>query len=237
MSASAREQLLPIQPIASRLHTAGLVSIIAICAGIGRVLVGNAPATQLESIGRTHIYLIALSYEWILYFYVRLGLRTESKTVRQIIDERSWSFGRWCLYALIACAAAVAWMACGWGLGHVLHPAQEKINHLMTLLPRTMTEKILWVALSASAGFCEEFIYRGYLLKQFRTYTGSLVAAIVLQSMVYGMAHAALPWEVAVSVTCLGVVFGATAVLSKSLAPGMLFHGGFDILPGILFRP
>jgi hypothetical protein len=236
MSTEAVDSGRPVEPIASLGHTLGLLAIIAAFAVAGRILVGNQSGTAIEHFGRTKIYIIALSSEWFLYLYIRAGMRRQSKIVRQFIDERPWSFGRWCLYALIACGAAGVWACCGYSLGMLLKPDQEKIVHLMTLLPRSGTEKILWVALSVSAAFCEEFIYRGFLFRQFQRYTGSLTAGLVLQAVIFGAAHAALPWEVVVSVTCLGLIFGGAAVLSKSLAPGMLFHGGFDILPGLLFH-
>ena len=226
----------PVEPIASLKHTLGLLVIIVAFAAAGLILVGNQPGAAIEHFGRAKIYLIALSSEWFLYLYIRAGMRRQPKIVRQFIDERPWSFGRWCLYALIACGAAGVWACCGYGLGMLLKPEPEKIVHLMTLLPRSGIEKILWVALSVSSAFCEEFIYRGFLLRQFQRYTGSLAAGLVLQAVVFGAAHAALPWEVVVSVTCLGLVFGVTAVLSRSLAPGMLFHGVFDVLPGLLFH-
>ena len=236
MSTEAVETGRPVEPIASLGHTLGLLAIIAAFAVAGRILVGNQPGAAIEHFGRAKIYLIALSSEWFLYLYIRAGMRGQPKSVRQFIDERAWSFGRWRLYALIACGAAGVWACCGYGLGMLLKPEPQKIAHLMTLLPHSDIERILWVALSVSAAFCEEFIYRGYLLRQFQRYTGSLAAGLVLQAVIFGAAHAALPWEVVVSVTCLGLVFGGTAVLSKSLAPGMLFHGAFDVLPGLLFH-
>ena len=47
----------------------------------------------------------------------------------------------------------------------------------------------VWVLLSISAGFCEEFVFRGYLQKQFFALTGSDAAAIAGQALIFGVAH------------------------------------------------
>jgi len=96
----------------------------------------------------------------------------------------------------------------------------------VVLLPRTLAEKVLWIALSLSAGFCEEFVYRGYLLQRFFESTRSIPAAIVLQAAVYP----ALPWQVAASVFFLGLLFVSVAAWKRTLIPGMLMHGVLDAL-------
>ena len=225
-----------LEPIASMLHTLGLVLIVAIFSALGRHLVGNQSASALEQFGRVRIYLLALSSEWILFLYVRLGLRIEVASVRAIVDEAALTFRRWCLYVGVAVAAAVVWMGCGYVLGIFLHIPPDAISHLLVLMPRNNLEKLIWVLLSVSAAFCEEFNYRGYLFRQIHYATGYRAAAVVVQAVVYGAAHAALPWQIVVSVTILGLLFGTVAAICKSLVPGMLLHAGMDILPGILFR-
>lgn len=224
------------RPIASMLHTFGLILIIAIFALLVRHYIGNHSAAALEQFGRIRIYLVALSSEWLLFLYVRIGLRTEDTTVRGLIDRASWTPARWCHYAGIAVSMALVWMGCGDVLGKLLPIPPEVVRHLLVLMPRTPLERTVWIVLSVSAGFCEEFIYRGYLLQQFRIATDHWAGGITIQAIIYGIAHAALPWEVAVSVTFLGVFFEVFAAWRRSLVPGMLMHASIDILPGILFR-
>jgi hypothetical protein len=84
--------------------------------------------------------------------------------------------------------------------------------------------------LALSAGFCEEFIYRGYLLRQFRSWTGSITLAIVFQAILFGFAHAAMPWQMVVTSACYGLLLGGLAVWRRSLVPGMFVHTAFDLL-------
>ena len=205
--------------IASKQHTLGVLLLIVTFGVLGRLLVTERPAAILQSV-RVYIYVGALATEWLLFLYVRFGVSRRSViTVRQIIDESSWTVPRWGLYTAIAVGAALVWMACGFLLGKVLAVSADEVHRLQSLLPTNALEKACWVILSLSAGFCEEFVYRGYLQQQFRRLTGSLSAAIALQAAVFGVAHVSLPWQVAVSVMFLALLLGGLAAWRKSLVP------------------
>ena len=106
------------------------------------------------------------------------------------------------------------------------------MRFLLGLMPHNSLQKVVWVVISVSSGFCEEFVYRGYLQQQFQRLTGSLSAAIVLQAAAFGMAHAALPFAIVAPVMCLALLQGGLAAWRKTLVPGMLLHVGFDIVAG-----
>jgi membrane protease YdiL (CAAX protease family) len=132
--------------------------------------------------------------------------------------------------ALIAVGMFFAWGLCGGVLGLFLRPDKAQIQSLLVLFPRGPVEMALWAAMSLSAAFCEEFVYRGYLQATVQRLTNSAGAAVVLQAFAYGIAHAALPWKIMVTVTFLGIFFGAVAAWRKTLVPGMLMHASFDLL-------
>jgi membrane protease YdiL (CAAX protease family) len=236
MAAAGASNKPGLQSIASGRHTLGLLLIVLTLAVSSRILVTQQPGAALEEFGRTRIYLIALASEWFFFAYLLVGLRREVVSVRRIIDVSSWNLGRWGIYTAVAVGAAVVWMACGFVLSKLVRPAPEDIKHLMVLLPKNGMEKALWIVLSLSAAFCEEFLYRGYLLQRFRQLTGSVLAGVVIQAVVYGVAHAALPRPIVIGVTCLGLVLGGVATLQRSLIPGMLLHAAFDVLAGVVTR-
>jgi hypothetical protein len=89
-----------------------------------------------------------------------------------------------------------------------------------TLLPQGVIEITLWCALSVSAGFFEEFVYRGYLQKQFHALTGSLALAVLAQALVFGIAHACQGTTQVAVITGLGVL----AAWRKNLRPGIVAH-------------
>jgi membrane protease YdiL (CAAX protease family) len=131
------------------------------------------------------------------------------------------------------CRASVLVGALGFALGRFLNIDAEQAARIRSLFPSSLLDKTVWVVLSITAGFCEEFVYRGYLQQQFRAMTGSL-SAVVLQASAFGAAHLAFPWQIALMTVLLGLLVGTVAGWRRSLAPGMLFHAAFDILSGVL---
>jgi uncharacterized protein len=224
------------ESIASKPHTAGLLLIIVIFAFSSRLLLSHQSTESLQQFGNTRIYCLSLASEWVMFVYLLLGLRRQVRTVREIIDESPWTVGRWGLYVAIAVGTALTWMMCRFVVAKVLRLGPHELGNLQSLLPHSAAEKAVWLVLSVSTGFCEEFVYRGYLQQQCSSWTGCLYVGVVLQAVVYGVAHAALPWKLMVLVTCLGLLLGSVAAWRKSLIPGMLLHASFDILAGLLSR-
>jgi len=120
------------------------------------------------------------------------------------------------------------------GMHFILGRNNQQVEATKMLLPRTYSEMAAWVALSVTAGFCEELIFRGYLQRQFLALTGKAQAAVVLQALVFGAAHLYQGWKGAVTITVYGALFGALAVWRKSLRPGMIQHASQDTFTGIL---
>ena len=92
----------------------------------------------------------------------------------------------------------------------------------------------VWIFLCSTAGFCEEFIFRGYFQRQFLALTGRVELAVVLQAIVFGMAHTYQGMKGVITITIYGAMFGILAVVRKSLRPGMMQHASQDIFSGIV---
>ncbi len=102
------------------------------------------------------------------------------------------------------------------------------------LLPGTPAERVAWVLVSVTVGFCEEVIYRGYLQTQLTGFTGRVSVAVVLQAVLFGIAHGDQGLAVVVRFTLYGVLFGALARWRRSLLPGIAAHIGLDVASGLL---
>jgi uncharacterized protein len=90
---------------------------------------------------------------------------------------------------------------------------------------------VIWLGMSATGGFCEELTFRGYLIRQFSAWTGSRVLAIVLQGVVFVLAHGYYQ-KVMIVIMVQGWLLGLLAYWPKSLRPGMLAHGLQDAIGG-----
>ena len=78
--------------------------------------------------------------------------------------------------------------------------------------------------------------FRGYFQKQFEAMTGSSVAGVTLQAILFGISHGYQGLQAIVMIILFGVVFGILASWRKSLRPGMILHAWSDIYAGYLIQ-
>jgi hypothetical protein len=82
-----------------------------------------------------------------------------------------------------------------------LHPGFDR-QVMMAMAPKNWLELLLWFAVSVSVGFCEEHVFRGYLLQQMIAWGGKLGASPLLAASV----------AVVIPPYCLGVCISMRAL-------------------------
>jgi membrane protease YdiL (CAAX protease family) len=91
---------------------------------------------------------------------------------------------------------------------------------------------VVWIAVALTAGVCEEFLYRGWLLSLIATASGSLWIALVASSIVFGFAHAYQGRNGILGASVLGIVMGGVFLFSRTLLPGQILHAAIDLNSG-----
>jgi membrane protease YdiL (CAAX protease family) len=179
------------------------------------------------------IYAGLILMEWGLVFYVwRAGLGGSLASLRDLIG------GRWrrpldfAADAAMALLTWAAWTAISLAWSRFAGPDQAA--SVRSLLPHDPLEIALWIALSLSAGFGEELVFRGYLQRRFQDWTASRPIAILLQAALFGVAHGYQGVRACLKIFVYGLVFGLLAAWRRSLRPGMLAHAWTDIAAGLL---
>lgn len=104
---------------------------------------------------------------------------------------------------------------------------------LRELLPVSGPERSMFVALSATAGICEEIVFRGFLIHALTLATGSVTLALLLSSCVFGVVHAYQSPLGAVRAALLGALLALPLVFHGSIVPAILAHTLIDILSGL----
>ncbi len=220
--------------VASKRHLATVVVILLAIAIVtaSQVVLRSARGQALEfhSGERLPIYLRIAAFEWLLFVFLLFGIRRVGRTAREVIEPRPGSAWRWISNVGVGIGASVVWMMLGIGILAVLRPAVDDLRSVQSFLPHSTVEKLGFVALTLTAGFCEEFLYRGYLQQQLHAWTGSLAAAIALQAGLFGLMHLALPWKFVVSITVMALFLGALVAWRKALIPAMLLHAVVNLL-------
>jgi len=119
-------------------------------------------------------------------------------------------------------------------IGKLEGPAPDLLRKLTSrLLPVGLLEFLPYAALAITAGVCEEFIYRGFALAAFFRSGAPVWLAVVLTSILFGLAHAYQGRAGMVSTGLFGVVLAVARLGFGSLAPVMMWHAGLDLAAGV----
>src|SRR5579864_4799916 len=112
----------------------------------------------------------------------------------------------------------VVWEATAYGVHWLLGPGTSA-RSVAALLPQSLPEVLLWILVSITAGFCEELQTRGYLQRQFHALTGSIVAAVIGQGLLFYQG-----WKQVIVISALGVLYGALAAWRRNLRANIIAH-------------
>jgi CAAX protease family protein len=240
----------PPRPIANLWHTAIFIIVVLAFSYSG----SNGQHQATAKHGKSYLYLFTIAWEWIMVAYIWLGTRKRGIGLRELIggDDAldrlmkrgvpEWSemkaatrrmltvlidigsgFALWIGTALIIVLVAKV-------IGIHADP-QQKIGFIA---PKTGRELALFLVLSATAGFCEEIIFRGYLQRQFSILARWAVAGIAVQAIIFGASHGYEGLQSMCLITLLGASFGVFTHFRKSLRPAMIAHFLQDSLAGIV---
>jgi len=104
---------------------------------------------------------------------------------------------------------------------------RKAIEYGIPLLPHTARERRIFWIVSATAGFCEEVFFRGFLTWYLSAWMG-LAAAVLLASLIFGAGHVYLGIAQVPKTAFIGVIFAVVVALTGSLWPAMLLHAAID---------
>ena len=215
-------------------HTAGLAAILLGTFAAGALLqrrAGPGPGIVSEHRGAIGVYVTALALDWALFYYVWVFCSKNGTTLRQIVGGR-WASARDVLRDVaIAVPFWVVWHLTAVLVHRLFGPNTAK--SVDVLLPQGAAEIAVWVAVSLTAGFCEEAVFRGYLQQQLRAWTGSAGFAVAVQAVAFGIAHGYQGIQNVVVITVLGALYGLLALWRGSTRPGMIAHAWSDVYGGL----
>src|SRR5271156_3271140 len=147
--------------IASLWHTIVFVLFILGYAYYGRTTVPRIESLHLQS--KVSLYLFMILLELLLLSYVWfLGVKPAGGSFRGLIG------GTWNTFADVLRDIGVAFLF--WlvvivmlvGLQFSMGKSPETAKAVFMLAPGSRPEMIVWVILATTAGFGEEFVFRGY---------------------------------------------------------------------------
>jgi len=216
------------RPVASYWHLLAVLIAQGALAYRGRALTLQLHGAALD---RVALYQRTMLLEWLLLGLVLAGVWWQESSVFSVLGERWRSPGRFFRDFGIGLAFLMVPIVMGSIAGSLLGHGNDAAAR--RILPQGGVETWYWVALSISAGICEEAIYRGYLQRQFMALTRNVPAGILFSATLFGAAHSYQGVRLAVQIGILGALSGMLAYWCKSVRPGMIAHILQDLMGGL----
>ncbi len=181
---------------------------------------------------RVVLYMRTLAFEWLMLAVVIAGVRLHGSPLSSVLGDR-WKSLR---QVLIDIGIAAAFWLCSGFLLFLLSKllrADGLGKNVQFMLPHGQLQIGIWIALSITAGICEEAIFRGYFQRQFISFTKNAPTGIALSAAAFGAGHAYQGTRMVVLIALYGAMFGILAHWRKTVRPGMIAHAWQDSLSGI----
>jgi len=104
------------------------------------------------------------------------------------------------------------------------------------ILPQSTVELLPYLGLATTAGLCEEFLYRGFVMAVLSS-AGLGAGLVVLgSSLLFGLAHSYQGRGGMVMTFLVGVLLGVSRLTYNSLVPAVFWHAAVDVVAGVAGR-
>jgi uncharacterized protein len=231
-------------PIANAWHTLALLAALLFLSFTGA---DRLAAHANRPHGRVIMYVGTILVDWVIVGYIWMGVRRRGMGLRQLIGGR-WekvddffidvliAVGFWVAWSILVVTASLVLKQANLDAAKTMGRVQELKKTIGFIVPQGGLEMCLFVALTFSAGFCEEVIYRGYFQRQFTAWSGNVALAILAQGVLFGASHGYQGWRSMAVIAVFGFAFGILAAWRKNLRPGMMAHAWQDLFTGIVLK-
>lgn len=110
---------------------------------------------------------------------------------------------------------------------------RPQVAAVADVVPHTRPELSKFTAVSFTAGFCEEFLYRGYFLWALAPWLGWW-GAVALSTVCFALGHAYQGWLGVLRTGIVGALYALTVWLLDSLWPAIVLHVLVDVFGGVM---
>jgi len=192
-----------------------------------RIAAGTMPA-------RTLAYARTMLSWWLITFamgliWVRMERPAAALGLTLPLDARSWA-------GAILCVLAFAYVNGQWRVLRRMPPEKlarlrESFGRTAAVLPRTPLEYRLFLAVSVTAGICEELLFRGYFFAMTSQWL-TLAGAALVSAVIFGLGHAYQGWNGVLKTAIVGIVLGFVYIGTSSLVWPIVLHALIDVQGG-----
>ena len=181
---------------------------------------------------RPHYYVrgVREQWLWLLVIGIILVLGSIPLSMIGLRAPDDWGYTLWSI-AQIVVLLVIAMVVTIRFIAKIQRPGiAALLLDIKELLPHTAQERRIWLLLSATAGICEEIVFRGFLPIYFlmlSAYLGihiSFTAALVLSTILFGFAHIYQGWKGVIGTGLVGGVLAYLYLSTGSLLLPIVLH-------------
>jgi membrane protease YdiL (CAAX protease family) len=110
---------------------------------------------------------------------------------------------------------------------------RAQLGDMGRIVPHVAGEMPAFVLMSITAGFCEELLFRGFLIWVLQPFVGLWIAA-ALALVLFALGHAYQGREGIVRTGLIGLVFTVIVIATQSLWPAIVLHAAVDAMGGLI---
>jgi CAAX protease family protein len=183
---------------------------------------------------RMRLYVSTILFQWLLTAIVAWRAMARGLSREELALTGGFNSSLILLTLVGATLIAVAhWMNLR-RMAHSNHPAIAPLRALgARLFPQRATEFVFYILLALTAGVCEEFIFRGFVIGALYRAGLSSFEVVVVSSLMFGVAHLYQGKGGSLGTGILGALFAAVRIAYHSLLPVAVWHAVLDIVAGI----
>lgn len=113
----------------------------------------------------------------------------------------------------------------------LLHGASGSGQQASVVSPATLGERLFWIFMSITAGFCEELVYRGFYVRTLQGHKMRTWLAVLVATLAFVLMHGvtALTLTASLTIFVAGLVFSGIFLWRRSLVPGICLHALIDV--------
>jgi uncharacterized protein len=183
---------------------------------------------------RVQLYVSTILFQWLLAAIVGWRALARGLTVPQL----GLAKGPIPSVVLVTLTGAALIAGAHWmnlrRLAASNHPTAAKLRAMAArLFPQSATEIVFFTMLAVTAGICEEFIFRGFVIAALFGAGLSTWTTVVVSSLMFGAAHLYQGKGGSAGTGILGVLFASIRIAYQSIFPVLIWHAVLDIVAGI----
>jgi membrane protease YdiL (CAAX protease family) len=183
---------------------------------------------------RIKMYLATILFQWALAAAVGWRALARGISHAELGLAGALSAPLFAVTFLGAAGIAVAHWANMRRMARSDHPNLARLRALgARLFPQSNLELGVFILLALTAGICEEFLFRGFVMAALLRAGLETWLAVILSSLLFGLAHLYQGIGGSVGTGLLGALFALVRLLYNHLLPAVAWHSALDVVAGV----